>query len=129
MAATAAAAAILAVAVVRIVDARRDDRELAAPTLRTVTMKGDGGLAVGRVTVSHGAPAQIAVAVDYAVPEGVYALELRPDRGAATRLGSMTVSSGKGEWTGPADLVRGGDVVLAMVDASGSVVCKAELAV
>lgn len=127
LAATAAAAAILAVAVVRIVDANRVEQRQAAPALSTVAMKGGGGLTVGRVTISQGAPAQIAVAVDYAVPEGIYALELRPDRGAVTRLGTMTVTSGSGEWTGPVDLARDRGAVLAMVDASGAVVCEAEL--
>lgn len=127
LAATAAAAAILAVAVVRIVDANRDERSQAAPALRSVAMEGADGLTVGRVTISRGSPAQIAVAVDYAVPEGSYALEVRPDGGAATPLGSMTVASGKGAWTGPVDLAGDHEQKLVMVDASGAVVCEAQL--
>ena len=69
LAATAAAATIVSVALVRIVDAGRDTGQVAAaPALRTVRMIGGGGLSVGRVTLSSGDPAGIVVSVDYAVP-------------------------------------------------------------
>jgi anti-sigma-K factor RskA len=128
LASTAAAAAILAVATVRIVDATRDSGTTnAAPTLHTVPMTGADGLTVGRVAVSRGARAQLAVDVDYAVPAGEYALELRAGGDQPTRLGTLRVADGHGEWTGRAELPRRGDATVAMIDGAGAVVCSADL--
>jgi predicted anti-sigma-YlaC factor YlaD len=128
LAATAAAATIVAVGTVRIVDAGRDaDRTEATPVLRTVPITGVDGQTVGRVAISRGAPAQLAVDVDYSVPTGTYALELRDARGDATTLGTLNVDGGHGEWMGPADLPREGPATLATVGADGQVVCSADL--
>jgi anti-sigma factor RsiW len=120
--AVAAAATIGAVAVVRVVDAGRSDVERAAPELRSAPMQTPAGIRVGRVVATAGTPAGVAVTVDYAVPDGEYELVLRRS-GGSTVVGSMTVSDGRGSWTGPVER-RAGDSVLEMVDGINAVVCR-----
>jgi anti-sigma factor RsiW len=126
LAATAAAAAILSVGVVRIVDAGRGDATEVAPPQQSVAMRSDG-VRVGSVTVSGHEKVSLAVTVDYAVPDGAYDLELRQAH-ATQRLGHLAVSGGYGEWFGTATLPRGDDATLAMVDVAGHDVCHAGLA-
>jgi hypothetical protein len=125
LAATAAAAAIVSVGVVRIVDADRSDNVEVAPAQQSVAMRSDG-VRVGAVTVSGHRHAALAVNVEYAVPDGAYELELRQGH-VATRLGPLAVNGGHGEWAGTATFARGEDATLAMVDAHGRDVCRAEL--
>jgi hypothetical protein len=127
IAGAAAAAAILSVAVVRIIDAGRVSDQASAPALLTIPMIGGGGLPVGRVVVSAGSPASVVVTVDYALPNGVYELRLQTTTGTVTRgVGTLTVADGRGTWTGTLPIPRTG-TVLAMVDASGMPVCQARL--
>jgi len=127
LAATAAAATVTSVAAVRIIDANRDTTSNeAAPTLRSVVMTG-GGFNVGKVTISGSTHVALIVNVDYALADGAYALELRPAGEAAASIGSVAVAGGRGEWRGTTTLSRHGKVTLAMLDASGSVVCEATL--
>jgi len=124
--AVAAAAAILSVAVVRIVDADRAGEQASSPALRTAPMVGGGGLTVGRVVVSSGAPASVVVTVDYALPDGAYGLQLRATPGTVTHgFGTLTVTDGRGTWTGTVAIPRRGALVV--VDASGMPVCEARL--
>ena len=90
VAVTAAAAAILSVTVVRVVDFHPGaaTHPVAAPALRSVAMVGSDGLPVGHVAVSSSSPSSVVVNVDYNVPDGTYALQVRqavrptaPDRG------------------------------------------------
>jgi hypothetical protein len=126
--AVAAAAASLSVVAVRVIDAGREDTTVtAAPVLRSAPMIGDGGAHVGRVAVSGGTPAGVVVSVDYAVPDGSYTLQLRPDGAAATDIGRMAVVGEHGEWSGDALIPRDGEVRLALVDANDVAVCEATL--
>lgn len=128
LAATAAAATIVSVALVQIVDASRDTSPtVAAPALRTVAMIGGGGLSVGRVTLSSGDPASIVVSVDYAVPDGTYSVELRRHGVDGKPLGTIAIVSGRGEWMGSAALRTRASTALAMVDSTGNVVCRAAI--
>lgn len=128
LAATAAAAASLSIVIVRVIDAGRDTTQVAsAPVLRSVWMVGNGGAHVGRVAVSDGTPSGVVVSVDYAVPDGSYTLQLRPDGGGPTDIGTIAVSGEHGQWSGEATIPRGSEVRLAMVDAQSIAVCEATL--
>jgi hypothetical protein len=126
--AVAAAAASLSIVTVRVIDAGRDTTDVAAtPVLRSAPMVGGGGMHVGHVTVSNGAPAAVGVTVDYAVADGSYTLQLRPDGGAATDIGTIAVAGSHGEWSGDATIPHGTEVRLAMVNAQDVAVCEATL--
>ncbi len=128
----AAAAAILSIVVVRVIDAERTTRQAgmpttASPALQTVPMVGSGGLPVGRVVVSDGSPASVVVTVDYALPDGSYGLELETAEGrSAHEIGQLAVTSGRGTWTGAVAIPASGSV-LRMVDDTGGAVCHAQL--
>jgi len=127
IAATAAAATILAVATVQIIDAGRTPTSVAAPALHTAEMVGDNGARVGHVALSNTSPSSLVVNVDYAVPDGRYALELgQPDAGGQ-RIGAITIAGGRGEWIGTAALPRGPDATLMLVNAQGVAVCHAAI--
>ena len=130
--AVAAAAAILSVTVVRIVDAGRGGEQASGPALRTAPMIGGGGLTVGRVVVASGRPASVVVTVDYALPDGAYQVELRATPGATPGttdgvVGTIAVANGQGSWAGTVPLSRTGPTILALLDADGRRVCHATL--
>lgn len=125
VAVAAAAAAILSIATVQIIDAGRSTSPAAAPTLRTVAMVGANNIRVGRVAVSGTSPVSLAVNVDYSIPDGTYRLELGHPGGANRQVGTLTVTGGHGEWNGTAALPRRDDVTLQMVSAARVVVCQA----
>lgn len=128
LAATAAAVAISSLAVVRVIDAGRDvGRTTASPALRTIAMTGVDGQVVGMMTVSRGDPAALAISVDYAVPDGRYAVELQTKGGARSPIATLTVTGGKGAWTGPAVLPAHNTATVALLDQSGVVVCHADI--
>jgi anti-sigma factor RsiW len=125
VAVTAAAAAILAVTVVRVVDASRSTHAVAAPALRSAVMVGANGIRVGHVTVSGTTPAGVAVSVDYSVPDGSYALQLREAGGVVRSIGSITIAGGHGQWTGTTGLPPHSDATVALVASNGTIVCRA----
>ena len=130
--AVAAAAAILSVTVVRIVDAGRGGEQASGPALRTAPMIGGGGLTVGRVVVASGRPASVVVTVDYALPDGAYQVELRATPGATPGttdgvVGTIAVANGQGSWAGTVPFPPTGPTILALLDADGRRVCHAKL--
>jgi hypothetical protein len=126
IAATAAAATVMSVAVVRIVDAGRETTHEVAPSLRSIAMTG-GGFDVGKVTISGHRHVALIVNVDYALSNGDYALELRPSSGGSAAIGYVAVKGGHGQWKGTAALPPHGKVSLAMLDPAGHVVCEGTL--
>jgi hypothetical protein len=65
----------------------------------------------------------VAVAVDYGIPSGRYAVEVTPTKGAPTAIGSIDVTDGRGSWTGRStDPLRAGSRI-ALVDSSGAEMC------
>ena len=125
--AAAMAAAAIAVAALTGVVGGGSSTPVAAPTLRTVSMIGDGGARVGRVAVAGATRASLAVTVDYAVPDGTYALQLTAPDGSSTRVGWITISGGRGQWVGTTTLPHQDDVNLQLVAATGTVVCHAQV--
>ncbi len=124
---TAAAAAILSVTIVRIVDFHPSatSHPVAAPALRSVPMVGADNLPVGHVAVSSSTPAAVAVNVDYNVPDGTYTLQVREPSGPARIVGMITITDGHGSWTGAAAIPSASGVSLDLVAANGTVVCQA----
>jgi hypothetical protein len=130
IAAAAAAAAIVSITVVRVTDTTTTTRIAAppvtAPALRQVKMVGAGGHWAGDVYIAGNRNATLRIEVSYAVPNGAYAIRLSHGTSAPDRLGFVTVMDGNGEWSGPAKLPPGA-VSVALVDATGNVVCSAPL--
>ncbi|MEX2268640.1 MAG: zf-HC2 domain-containing protein [Acidimicrobiia bacterium] len=127
VAAAIAAATITSIVVVRVIDAD-DERSVAAPELRTVSMIGAGGTPVGRLTVSAGTPAALAVSVDYAVPDGGYTLRLRiAGSDTGENLGTITIVDGRGQWNGRVSIPASGHPTVALVTPAGATVCEAQL--
>jgi len=123
----AAAAVILSVVTVRVIDSARTGDAPAA--VATVPMVGAHGTTVGQVDVVHaGRTVSLALSVDYALPDGVYRVALAPRSTPREVLGTMTVRDGKGVWagTGPVD---GQPTDLELVDDAGNVPCSARLPV
>ena len=119
--------AILAVTVVRVIDASRSTHTVATPALASAVMVGADGVRVGHVTVSGTTPAGVAVNVDYAVPDGTYSVELRRHGIDGKPLGNIVIVDGRGEWIGTAALRSRASTTLAMVDSTGNVVCHAAI--
>lgn len=126
----AAAAIIGSVAVVRVIDARDQTGDVAvAPTTnqavsRPVAVPMQGGavpVAAGWAFVSdrHG----VAVAVDYGIPSGTYAVSVTPARGHATPIGTMAVVDGRGTWTGTSEAPLRRGARIALVGADGREAC------
>ena len=98
---TAAAATIISVATVQIIDAGRTPTTVAAPALHSAEMVGDNGARVGHVAVSSTNPSSLVVNVDYAVPDGRYALELGQPDASAQRIGAITHRRGAASGSAP----------------------------
>jgi hypothetical protein len=127
VAVTAAAAAILSITVVRVIDFHPTSAShpVAAPALRSVAMVGSDGLPVGHVAVSSSSPASLVVNVDYNVPDGTYSLQVRRPAGAPDAVGTIAIIGGHGEWTGSARLPAAQGVSVDLVAPGGAVVCQA----
>ena len=125
VAAVAVAAAIVAAVVVPAVESG-PSRPAAAPVLHSVAMVGGSGLRVGDVAVSNTNPASLAVNVDYAVPDGTYALVLHTGP-TASQIGSITIADGRGQWIGAAHVPPHQDATLALASPGGGWVCHAAL--
>jgi hypothetical protein len=129
IAATAAAAAILSVVTVRVIDeARSPSSEADAPiAAQTVAMTDDDGQKVGHVDVG-GRPSALALnlSVYYdGLPDGPYRVVLDPHDGAKRPLGNIQVDASHGSWFGTAHV--DGRAALALVDTGGHTRCSAEL--
>jgi anti-sigma factor RsiW len=127
VAGVAAAAIIVSIVTVRVIDATR--REPTAPAaVETVPMVGADGTTVGHVdVVDAGVTTNLALTVEYALSDGPYRVVLAPPAAPREVLGTMTVAGGRGEWLGSA-AVRERPVDLELVDDAGDVPCSARLA-
>ncbi|HMG27279.1 MAG TPA: zf-HC2 domain-containing protein [Acidimicrobiia bacterium] len=95
--------------------------------LHSAAMVGSGGLTVGRVVSTGDDPPRLAVSVDYWVADGSYQLAALDRNGSSVPVGTLQVSGGRGTWTGRAGTVDH-PVAVALVDQTGSVVCRGRLA-
>jgi predicted anti-sigma-YlaC factor YlaD len=130
VAVTAAAAAILSVVIVRIVDENRTpSSNVAAPagTAQTVDMVGEGGTKVGKVEVfSTSTGTRLDVSVSYGMPDGEYRIMLtRPGVGPQL-LDTMQVYGDQGTWSGGAPALTR-PAKLSLVDKTNRERCSAQL--
>src|SRR5262245_61689429 len=105
VAVTAAAAPILSVVAVRIVDQGREPTSsVAAPgTAQTVSMVGADGKEVGKVdVVSDGTNMALDLDVAYSLPDGDYNIVLTRSGAPKEVIGDLHVNGGSGSWSGPA---------------------------
>jgi Putative zinc-finger len=98
----------------------------ASSELRSAPMVGAGGLTVGRVTTTSQRPPALAVSIDYWLPDGSYQLAALDHAGAATPVGSLDVTKGRGTWTGSTSTVEDPAAIM-LVDQSGNVVCEGRM--
>lgn len=124
---TAAAAVIISVVTVRVVDeARNPSTSVAAPTVGTVQMVGADGQQVGSVdVVADGTLASLNVSVVYALPDDTYRVVLKPEGSTRQGLGTIQVVNNRGTWSGTARVE--GAAKLALVDDAGRTRCSATL--
>src|SRR5688500_1509143 len=130
VAATAAAATIVSVATVRIVDCGRDSAGVAQSPLgevRAAPMIGPADIPVGWAFASDGRPAAVAITVDYLLPAGEYRIEAVDGAGDPVQLGTMTVVDGRGVWSGTTKASERGLAVVSLLEADGTLVCTAAL--
>ena len=127
VAVTAAAAVIISVVTVRIVDqARSPATQSAAPAVETVAMVGADGQQVGRVdVVADGTLASLNLSVDYALPDGDYRIVLESPDGSRSGLGNVQVVNNRGSWSGTTRIAGPADV--ALLDEAGRMRCSAKL--
>jgi hypothetical protein len=127
-ASVAAATAVVSIVGVRLVEGG-DSRPVVAPaassSVETAAMRNDAGIAVGQVHISDGHPSVVVVTVDYAMPDGTYAIELSSPQRPNEDIGKMQVSGGRGSWGGTTRLPPVGSISL--VDGDGTARCSAPL--
>jgi predicted anti-sigma-YlaC factor YlaD len=99
----------------------------ASSVLRSAPMVGSGNVTVGRVVTTNDRLPTVAVSVDYWLPDGSYQVAARDRAGAATPVGTLDVTNGRGTWTG-STAAADHPVAITLVDESGTVVCEGQLA-
>jgi len=128
VAATAAAATIVSVVLVRVLER---DRPSSSPTavsdVRSVPMIGGDGARVGWAFLSDGRPAAVGVSVSYGLPAGRYDVRLVRGERPALVAGVVEVADGHGAWSGTADVIDADVTAIALVAPDGTVVCRAVL--
>jgi len=130
LAVAAAVAVIVSVTLVRVIESG-GDAQTAAPPGTTATLQaapvalamhgGASNVAAGWAYVSNGHG--VAVAVDYGVPSGSYAVTVDPMHGPTASIGTMQVASGRGSWTGRSSAPLDAGSRIALVDSTGAEVC------
>jgi Putative zinc-finger len=126
VAAVAAAVAIVSITTVRVIESGDTStlptttHAVAAPV--AVAMVGASGGAAGWAYVAdHRA---VAVSVSYGVESGRYAVRVTTPSGAKETLGTLSVDSGHGSWTGrSAHAITKGSTI-ALVDDGGTEMCQ-----
>jgi anti-sigma-K factor RskA len=115
----AAAAAIISITVVRVVESTTDGGGSAPVAVAMVDSS--GSLPAGWAYLTDAR--SLAVSVDYGVTDGKYTVRVDPTVGAATELGSMTVTGGRGSFTGHSPVPLAPGSTIALVNAAGVQTC------
>ena len=128
IAVAAAAAAILSITIVRVVDANSPVEEpadrSATPAVMQARMVSDtSGDPVGWAYVSGGRA--VALTVSYGLDGGSYDIEVRPTRGDPVVIGDLTYVGERGSWAGtsPVPIDPGSDIALVQQQPPGATVC------
>lgn len=126
IAVAAAAAAVVSITVVRVVEAGDDAPQAVARSVpaevRMVTAN-DAPAGWAYVDGGHG----VAVAVNYGVPSGKYAVAVQPRSGSTVRIGTMAITNDQGSWTGRSPVALGHGSTISLVDANGTPVCRGKV--
>ncbi len=126
VAAIVAAAVIVSVAAVRIIDARggsgSSDTDVAS-----ANMVGNGGRYAGDAFTTSGHDRYVFVDVNFGAKSGMYRIEAVDAKDRVTALGRLAVSGGHGAWAGELPASGGHDALamVRLVDSSGAVLCAA----
>jgi len=129
VAVTAAAAIILSVVAVRIVDENRTPTsQEAAPTAQSVDMVGDGGQKVGNVdVVTSGTAMTVNLSVAYKLRDGDYDVVLTRSGALKQKIGTMPVRAGSGTWSDTIPAFTGPARISLVDTATNTTSCSAEL--
>ena len=128
IAVVAAAATILSVTIVRVVESGSD---AAAPVPHGIPAEArmvseTTSTPVGWAYVTNGH--SVAIAVVYGVPGGEYEVRVHPADGTTVTIGRMAISDNRGSWTGRSGLELGDGSTISLVDAAGTPVCHGTVA-
>jgi len=122
IAAAAAAAAIVSITVVRVVDAGNETAVVTTASEPVqATMMTPSGNPAGWAYVTNGR--SVAIAVDYGIEAGDYAVAVHPPGGDAVTIGTMTIADYRGSWTGRSDVPLPAGSTISLVDAKGTPAC------
>ncbi len=129
IAVAAAAAAIVSITLVRVIESGDDSSRVASTPTNPVVAKmvgGSSGQPAGWVSVSdHRA---VTVAVDYGIPAGIYRIRVQHDQGSAVTLGEISVDgAGRGFWAGNSNTPIGANSTITLVADTGEVTCHGNL--
>jgi hypothetical protein len=123
MAGAAAAAAILSVTIVRVVESGEAAMTAAAKPVAAQMVGTANNVSAGWVYVTGGR--SLAITLDYSVPPGTYRIDVRPAQGHSEVVGHVVVAGGRGSWTGRSDELVAAGSTIALVDVTGAEVCHA----
>ncbi|HEY7105147.1 MAG TPA: hypothetical protein VH986_01955 [Acidimicrobiia bacterium] len=128
LAVAAAAAAILSITIVRVVESGSD---VGNPVLRAVPAEAHmvvetSAHPAGWAYVTNGH--SVAIAVDYGLPSGRYAVSVDPVHGSSATIGTMSVVDGRGSWTGHSDVPLETGSTIALVGSDGARACHGTVA-
>jgi hypothetical protein len=126
VAAVAAAAMIVSITVVRVIESNDTS---SAPTAAAIAPKPvavpmqltAAPLPAGWAYVSDGHG--VAVSVSYGMVSGGYTVQVKSPSGRADNIGTMTVSDNHGSWTGRSRRPITAGSTISLVDATGAAVC------
>lgn len=127
VAAIVAAAMVVTLAAVRIIDARSSSPSSVATSaeMSFARMVGHGGKRAGDAFMTTGNERYMFLSVDYGVKTGMYRIEAMNGANRLTSLGNVAISGGHGAWAG--ELKRGGStgtpMMVRLVDVNGKILC------
>ena len=125
----AAAAAIVSITVVRVIESGDSTSQQAGAPTSTIAAK---PVAVSMQLTGVALPAGwayvmdghgVAVAVSYGMAPGGYAVQVKSPDGRAENIGTMTVKDNRGSWTGRSSRPIPAGSTISLVDATGAAVC------
>ena len=118
-AAAVAAAAILSITVVRVVESRTDSG--GSEPVAVAMVDASGSRSAGWAYVTDGR--SVAVSVDYGIGDGEYTVRADPAVGEPADLGAMTVTGGRGSFTGHSTEALSPGSTISLVDSRGVQTC------
>jgi hypothetical protein len=123
IAVAAAAAAILSITIVRVVDAGSETtRAIVHGVPAEARMVGAGDRPAGWAYVTDRYSVAVAL-TDYGVPSGNYDVAVHPRNGPSVTIGSMAIDAAGGSWTGRSSVPLGAGSEITLVSEDGNPAC------